>query len=664
MFKLKTIYFVVLLLLIFLLGLFSYFEISNSNKDLDKIIDAESITLINSIRSAVETSINSTNFFDELLREKMLAFPFVIKSSGVKLIPLFLDSNVLFNEFGINEFFCFSKKGIVLSSNVKNSINRKIPVELLIQTMRNSRNEITELGNIESPFTDDIIFSFIRYFPDTKIYCLVGISTKILMEWRRKFSFGRIIREIAKIPNVKYFALQDSIGIIAFSGEVDSLTDFAEDAFLLNININSFKTRQIKYQNYALREIVIRINTGFQVYLIARLGISLETIIRSKSHSTRRTLLASVTFFALILVVVYLIFFRQKFRNLFTKHTQYRYYIEQIFNNSTEAILLFDENFNIILKNNYAERIFKLKTKTSYFDIFPNDPMDIISFAKDEIKNKYREINYSTTSGEKTLGCTLIYIEKGFENLFLLLAIDLTEIRELQKQVETNERFAALGAASATFAHEIRNPLNSISMIAQRLELETDVDESRSQLLRLVRKEIERVNEIINQFIQFAKPEKINPVNVSVAEIINRTIQLVAETSKQKQIQISTHFRDNPMIYADPEKLHQAFINIILNSIEAIEGNGEINISTQLSEDFVKIIFEDNGPGIPPEIIDKVLTPFFTTKSKGLGIGLSVSNKIILAHQGKLSILNTTEKKGTIVLISLPVVNQSNVKMD
>ncbi|MGQ9818933.1 MAG: two-component system sensor histidine kinase NtrB [Candidatus Kapaibacteriales bacterium] len=656
MFKLKAIYSVVILILIFLLGIFSYFEISNSHKDLDKILDEESITLVNSIRSAVETSINSTNFFDELLEKKMLAFPFLIKSAKGKSFATSFDSTTLFTEFGINEFYCFSTKGIVLLSNIRSSINKKIPVDLLIQTMQNFQNEIIELGDIESPFTEDKIFSLVRYFPDTKVYCLVGISTNILAEWRRKFSFGRIIREIGKIPNVQYFALQDSLGIIAFSGDVDSLSDFAEDPFLLNLN-NSFRTRQIKYKNYTLREIVVRIETDFQENLIARLGVSQENIIHLKSHSTYRTLLASFTFFALVLATVYLIFFRQKFRNLFTKHTQFRYYSEQIFNNSAEAILLFDENFNIILKNNLAEHIFNLETKTNYFDIFPNDQMNISSFDKIEGNSKYHEISYSTSAGEKTFGCTLVFIKTEFENLYLLLAIDLTEIRELQRQVDANEMFAALGAASATFAHEIRNPLNSISMIAQRLELETNLDDAHSKLLRLIRKEIERLNEIVTQFTQLAKPENINPEKVSVVDIIKRTIQLLSENIKQKQIRVSTNFQDDPTILADKEKLHQAFLNIILNSFDAIESDGEINILTQLSESYLEIIFEDNGPGIPSNIIHKVLTPFFTTKSKGLGIGLSISQRIILAHRGKLSIHNATEKKGTKVIVSLPVVN-------
>lgn len=118
-----------------------------------------------------------------------------------------------------------------MSSNVKTPINKKIPLELLIQTMRNSQNEITELRNIESPFTGDIIFSLIRNCPDAKIYCLVGISAKILTEWGRKFSFGRIILYIGKICNVKYFALQDSIEIIAFYGGFDSLTNLPKIHF-------------------------------------------------------------------------------------------------------------------------------------------------------------------------------------------------------------------------------------------------------------------------------------------------------------------------------------------------------------------------------------------------------------------------------------------------
>lgn len=753
MLKLNSVYLFALFAMVVILGVYTYFEIKNTYNDIGKVLETETTTLVHSISSALETSINSTNFFDELLLQKMLSFPILFQRRGNFDHPSIIDSSYVFLEFGINEFYLFnyhspqgnysnllsnkfdkkrkslkSKDGYIVSTNVNSALNTKLSNELLVQIVTNfeeSTNWI-ELGNIISPYTNDEIYSVVRFLPEAQKYCLVGISTRILSEWRRKFSFGRVIREIAKMPDVAYFSLYDSLGVVASSGNVNQSADNLWKNELSKLTSEKFITRSLFIQNTEIREIVFKVETAPNEYLTAKLGISLENINHLKLKSTIRTLFSSLVFFALLLSVFYLFFFRQKFRKLFTKHAQYRFYVEQIFENSAEAIILFDENLKIILRNNYAERIFNLKDKNSYFDIFQDDTLQISSQAKvlqdsasgiqnvnpQEVDNfhKYLEIEYDTLEGKKILGCTIVYVKTNWENFYLLVAIDLTEIRKLQMQIAENEKFLALGTAGATFAHEIRNPLNSISMVAQRLELETNLPPDQLNMLRLIRKEIDRVNGIINQFIQLAKPEKISPKLISIADVITGTVNLIEDNLKEKNIRIITQIDSNPFVYADPDKLEQAFLNILLNSIDAIEKEGEIKIATRLIvknlfnemsadeltltdnysigkgkesswekkdksnslnllkwENFdhnqvgsenhrLQVLFEDNGCGIPQSYLSKVVEPFFTTKNKGLGIGLSIVNKIIQAHRGEMKI-ESIKDMGTKVTIELPIIN-------
>lgn len=735
MLRFKAIYFLAFLSMLVLLGLFSYFEIKNTESDIDKVVNVETLTLFHSIRSAVENSINSTSFFDDLIIEKMLSFPLFVVPQNAQIF----DSNHIFFEFGINEFYCFNCStnqifinpikrtkqnisnfkfnkndyGLILSTNVRNALNKRIPKDLLVQILSEFHNRTNwlELGNLTSPFTGDEVYFIARFFSNFKRCCLVGISTKLLSNWRRKFSFGRIIKEIGNMPEVLYFVLQDSLGIIASSSNFNILSTFSEDKFLHNLKLDTYKVRKFPIiindtlQSISLKkihtnsnkknassisdsnslakspskvvqrskeiyEIVMRINTGNGEYLLARLGLSDENIKHLKTQSIFRIILSNVVFFALVLTIIYLFFFRQKFRNLFSKHTQFRFYLEQIFENSAEAIVLFDENFNIILKNNFSDNIFNLEGKLSYFEIFPDDPLKINSLKQyfestKEVENstqdrfypqKFVEIEYETTNDKKILGCRIVYVRTDLLNFYLLVAIDLSEIRRLQKQIAETEKFVALGTAAATFAHEIRNPLNSISMAAQRIELETDLPKPYKDLFLIIQQEIERVNEIINQFVNLAKPEEINPRLIKVNDIIVNTVKLIDEMAMSKNIQIINRVEANPFINGDPEKLKQSFLNLILNSIDAIEESGKIIISTRVIGKNLHVIFEDNGYGIPQEIIDKVTNPFFTTKRKGLGIGLSLSQRIIHAHQGDIQI-ESVVGVGTKVIIQLPIVN-------
>lgn len=228
--------------------------------------------------------------------------------------------------------------------------------------------------------------------------------------------------------------------------------------------------------------------------------------------------------------------------------------------------------------------------------------------------------------------------------------------QELEAQLLQSTKLAALGQLAAGIAHELRNPLTSIkilfnsivSRIGTRKDIETDI--------KVIESEIDRMNGIIKQFLDFSRPSFLCLSSVDVNNILEDTLRLMAYELEEQKISVSKVFSKKPLnINADIEKLKQVFINIILNSIQAMPEGGKLVIKTVDKDGHIEITIKDTGKGIPSDIKNKIFEPFFTTKEGGLGLGLCITKRIIDYHGGNIEI-DSTVGKGTTVKIKIPVV--------
>lgn len=216
-------------------------------------------------------------------------------------------------------------------------------------------------------------------------------------------------------------------------------------------------------------------------------------------------------------------------------------------------------------------------------------------------------------------------------------------------------KLETLSEMAAGIAHEIRNPLSSIKGAANILSKEIkSLNRPISQeYLDIITEEVDRLDDILTNFQYFTRPLKIEKESVSINEVIQKSIKLTEIDTLNIKI-ITDLSRDLPMIKADASTIKQVFLNLIKNASEACSQNGELIIKTQYTPPWIKISFTDKGPGIPPESIDHIFKPFFTTKPAGMGMGLCISQKIIQAHNGRIEV-NNILPKGTQFSILLPV---------
>ncbi len=236
----------------------------------------------------------------------------------------------------------------------------------------------------------------------------------------------------------------------------------------------------------------------------------------------------------------------------------------------------------------------------------------------------------------------------------------LAGIVEMERRLDKAERLSALGQLAAGVAHEIRNPLNAVSMASQRLKRDfvpADEDKAREfqSLAGVIRDEIRRLNGIIEEFLTFSKSRRLEFHDYPVTDVLQKIVNLIREEATAKNIDIRTHWSTNgAIIPMDMDKLQQALLNIIKNAMESIDGKGVIDITvTQKTKDKVSIKVSDTGCGMTSNEVERIFSPEYTTKEKGLGLGLPLAHEIVRGHSGEILVFSE-QGSGTTFEIILP----------
>ncbi|MCP4540797.1 MAG: PAS domain S-box protein [Chloroflexi bacterium] len=231
---------------------------------------------------------------------------------------------------------------------------------------------------------------------------------------------------------------------------------------------------------------------------------------------------------------------------------------------------------------------------------------------------------------------------------------DVTERKRMEQEMLRTERMAAMGRIAATLAHEVNNPLQAIGLNMSLL-LDFPIQEKeRQECLRTVRQEVNRLKMLTGRVLTFVHPTRFELELLSAVQIIHHSLTLVDERLRNNQIQIRLDLPDDlPPVLASRDQLVQVLLNLIINAIEAMPGGGELHISARLVGEQIELAFSDNGPGLSPDTLEAIFDLVYTTKEKGSGLGLIISQSIIAQHGGVITADNVPGG-GTIFTITLP----------
>ncbi|QIZ06266.1 PAS domain S-box protein [Priestia megaterium] len=258
-----------------------------------------------------------------------------------------------------------------------------------------------------------------------------------------------------------------------------------------------------------------------------------------------------------------------------------------------------------------------------------------------------KEVIYSETTFSP------IFNEQGEIDSYVTVGRDITDRVKNDDALRNLDRLSIIGQLAAGVAHEIRNPLTSLKGFSKLLK-DTRNQEKQGDYLSIIMNELDRIDMIVNEFMSLAKPQAIQFDQENLNSILESTVNILHPQALLHNVQITNHYQnDNIDLLCNPNQLKQVFVNFLKNAIESMPFGGNVNIHVQRVEGKrVQISFSDEGMGIDGELMRYLGTPFYTTKDKGIGLGLTVSNKIIQEHNGTMKIDSQTGK-GTTVKVEL-----------
>jgi len=257
---------------------------------------------------------------------------------------------------------------------------------------------------------------------------------------------------------------------------------------------------------------------------------------------------------------------------------------------------------------------------------------------------------------EVPVGISFWSLRSGAGDVAGLIGVcqDLSSIKQMEQRVRQADRLAAVGRLSANMAHEIRNPLASISGAVEALARDLPADPTRSQLVEIVLRESARLNQIVGDFLEYARPAPMAPIEINMAEILDEVLLLIEHRSLPANLKVAREYGDALPTRADPQRLRQAIWNLCLNAVQAMPDGGELRVGARNLRERagrLQISISDSGQGIAEGDLPHIFEPFFSTKPEGSGIGLALVYRVVEEHGGSIEVRSRVGEGTTFILI-------------
>jgi len=345
-------------------------------------------------------------------------------------------------------------------------------------------------------------------------------------------------------------------------------------------------------------------------------------------------------------------------------------YLKNILHSSDQAIMMVDNNEKFIAWNKGAEEIFGY-TETEVIgkasslllpegEKYINELLQIQNDAKNNRHTKILETERKTKSGEiisVRLSVSRLPIKNGEYVGRSIIIKDYTEFKRLQAQIDQSEKLAVIGQLAAGVAHEIGNPLTSISSLVQILQRRSQDQFMNEQLIN-IKENIDRITKIVRELVDFSRPPSYETAVQDITDVIRTAVGIVKYDKRVRKVQFDTDLKTAlPLVSVAADQLLQVFVNILINALDAMEGNGTIALKSDFDKKNIYVEIRDDGGGMDTVTLEKIFDPFFTTKEvgKGTGLGLSVSYGIIKRFKGEIKVKSKLNK-GSSFMITLPIV--------
>jgi PAS domain S-box-containing protein len=638
----------------------AYFELNRSEEEVLHLMSEEAHSLLNSVIVSSQEVLYASNEVEDEIQNRLL--------NNANIVRILYDkkkiSNSILREITnhneVNRIHIFNKTGKrIYTSHF--DINNKMPPKDYIQNMFNPifENEIDTMivGFRESRVEDGVRYVVAIASEDNNAIVL-NLDAAELLAFKKRIGFGVLIKRLTENEDVLFALLENNDGILAASGYINGLDNIGESKFLQSVMSDStYAWRVVENDSIKIFEAVHPFELDGNLVGLYRIGLSLNPLESITARLQRRIIISGIILFVVGFIMITLVFVRENLDVVKKQYLKIESYSKKLIESVSDAIVVVNNENKIIEINKSAENLFQLVGK-SIIGSSLNSILDENCQESFNRENNIQQVECRINNYIKELLISSSkFIDENENENFVFIIKDLTELKKLEKQLARNEQMNAMGQLASSVAHEIRNPLNSIATIVQQLDKDfepVNEQEEYHSLAGIVAKEVKRMNGTIENFLRFSRPEAIIKKDFKLSELINSV-----------EIQFQSHLRKNGIsltiteewdgiVNWDRNQIKQVLINLIKNSIEAIEKSGEIKINIEQKDDKVDISVADTGEGIPEENLQRIFNLYFTSKAKGTGIGLSIIQRIINEHDG---VVNVESKvgEGTKFTLTIPI---------
>ena len=629
-------YFLLAIILLLILGIFLGIGIINSRRVTMGLIKEEARSFLSIIASMQENSIFAEGTFEDEIADRLISICRFIDAEGRGAAA----TTRMQQSFGLT------------SVSIIDAQSRKLQVRA--GTTLKGLDDILE--NTDQLYYDYFTVGNTKYMRfvyriNSHTY-YIELPAEEIQRFRQEFGINKIINQLSVNPMVTYLVFQDRKGIIFATPNVQTISRIDDDELLTDVMQNNREANRLApFENEEILELIRPFVVEGQNLGLFRIGINLDSYHQHVRDTERQLLALSVILFSAGFI---LFFFFMKYQASINLSELFEKTLSAI----EDAVLTVDRRGDITGINKMFSNISsfdeKILLRKSYFSLFPDDPFDIRNVLQEGTKT----VSERSVFGKDIQFATYPLCDRRNRVTGAISVLrDVTKIREFEKEREEAERLSFLGNLVANFAHEIKNPLNGLSIATQRLSKEfPSQDAEYTRLVTTVKKEIESLNKTLNDFLSLARPRLEQGEEFVVSGLMHETLDIVREQVKQHRIILKENISQNIKLIGNREDFKRALLNIILNAIEALahvtDHERELNVELAGHEKEVRITISDNGPGMDEEERQRIFAPYFTTKKQGTGLGLFIAQKIIKDHHGTVTV-ETTPKHGTTFLIVL-----------
>lgn len=632
-------------ILFFLFSCFALFEYVQSKKDILSLMQEEGYILLDALRTSGERSILSYGELERRIRLDLLSDAALIDALDrtQRLTP---GTLVRFAEL-LN-----LKRVLILgaSGRIELDSNRSAESEKAARfaaPLFSGRKDTAVVGFLEGNSPDERAYAAAVRRKKGGVV-VAAAEAGGLLELRREVGPGRLVREIGSRPGVAYAVLQDSMGVLMASRGVSEMNPIAEDPFLRRIAFGGTRgSRMFEFDGRKVFEIAgsfVMEDNGPGVF---RIGLALDVY----RHTVRNALLRLV-FIALIFVfagVIGLGLFLagQNVRLISESFRRFETHTGEILQNLEDAVAAVDARGTVTVFNRAAQRLFRIDPAGMVGKPVPGEDIPCFSILRESLRSGQPVVHPQLecpVEGEKRvlfIRTSVVAGAEGNVDAVILVATDLTAQIRLETELRQQEKLKAMGVLASGVAHEIRNPLNAVGMIAQRFlkEFTPSRDEAEYRdLAQAVIREVQRTNGIIQRFLQYASPPPLVLNETEIGRLLAETGSVFESSARARGLTFAV-FRGNPFrLRLDANGMKQALLNLLANALDATSEGGRIELRGRLNGNEYWIEVSDTGRGIADSDRSRIFDLYYTTRPEGTGMGLPIVQQIVQGHGGKIDV--------------------------